>query len=439
VLPAPLPPDLQHDLHTRLADVQRHRRLPSATAAVFAGGAGWHGEVAAGPDEQFRIGSITKTFTAVLILQLRDEGQLRLSDPLDRHLPGTAAGDRTLRELLAHTAGVRREPPGPFWEAVEGGTTEQLLAEVDRDALVLPPGTHHHYSNLAYGLLGAVVERLRAAPWRSVVRDRLLRPLELARTTYLPEPPYARGHRGHPFLDELSPEPTTDAGAMAPAGQLWSTARELCTWGAVFAEPVEEVLAGATVAEMCTPVVITDAEWTAAHGLGVQLWRVGEQILVGHGGSMPGFGAGLAVSRSDGVTAAFLANRWQGVAGSAVARELALLTLGRLPRASAPTPVWQSAPAPPEVAELVGMWFFRGAPLIAFARDGALHLRLPEQVGPTAGERYAAVETDVFRGEEGDDRGEFVFVRRDEAGVPVVLEVAGWPLTRTVDDPRGGP
>jgi len=436
--PQPLPPDLEHDLRARLAEVQRHRRLPSAAAAVSAPGAGWHAEVAAAPDEQFRIGSITKTFTAVLILQLRDEGRLRLSDPLDRHLPGTAAGERTLRELLAHTGGLRREPPGPFWEASEGGTPEQLLAQVDRNAVVLPPGTHHHYSNLAYGLLGALIERLRAAPWRIVVQDRLLRPMELVRTTYLPEPPHARGHRGHPFLDELRPEPTTDAGAMAPAGQLWSTAPELCTWGAMFSDPVEEVLAAATVEEMCTPVVVTDAGWTAGHGLGLQLWRVGEEILVGHGGSMPGFVAGLAVSRSGRVTAAFLGNRWQGVAGSAVARELALLTLGRLPRGGGSAP-WQSVAVPPAVAELAGMWFYRGAPMIAFARDGALHLRVFEDITPNAGERFSMVETDVFRAENGDDRGEFLFVRRDEAGVPVVLDVGGWLLTRSVNDPRGGP
>src|SRR5687767_1873640 len=71
-------------------------------------------------DTQYRIGSITKPFTAVLVMRLRDEGVLDLGDRVDKHIPGTAVGDRTIRELLAHSGGLAAEPPGPWWERSPG-------------------------------------------------------------------------------------------------------------------------------------------------------------------------------------------------------------------------------------------------------------------------------------------------------------------------------
>src|SRR5213592_1240558 len=121
--PEELLPTTRRALLHRIAVAQSEGRAPSLVAAVARDGElVWTGSRTSvdghGPDEhvQYRIGSITKTFTAVLVLRLRDEGLLDLTDPLEKHLPDTGAGAVTIAELLAHTGGLAAETPGPWWE-----------------------------------------------------------------------------------------------------------------------------------------------------------------------------------------------------------------------------------------------------------------------------------------------------------------------------------
>lgn len=109
-------------LDHRLATEQHDRRVPSLVAAVvrdgvplWSGGRGKVEGTTPTEDTQYRIGSITKTFVGVMIMRLRDEGMLSLSDPLRTHLQGTSFGDRTIGELLAHAAGITAEPAGEWW------------------------------------------------------------------------------------------------------------------------------------------------------------------------------------------------------------------------------------------------------------------------------------------------------------------------------------
>ena len=142
--------------------------MPSVSAAVFRGSemlweqALGHADVDAArvatPQTQYRIGSITKTFTAVGIMQLRDAGELSLDDPLTAHLPESAHGP-TIGRMLAHFSGLQREPPGEIWETMKAPSREDLLAGTAEAEQVLDPGTWWHYSNLAFALLGEVVAR----------------------------------------------------------------------------------------------------------------------------------------------------------------------------------------------------------------------------------------------------------------------------------------
>src|SRR5206468_9628491 len=112
------------------------------------------------PDTQYRIGSITKTFTAAAVLLLCEDGGLALDDPIERHLPDARFGGLTLRRLLAHSSGLQREPPGEVWETLDFPKGDELLARLADAELVLPAGERWHYSNLAYALLGEVVARV---------------------------------------------------------------------------------------------------------------------------------------------------------------------------------------------------------------------------------------------------------------------------------------
>src|SRR6185437_6094618 len=105
-------------------------------------------------------------------LQLRDEGKLDLDDTLDRHVEG-AAHAPTIRRLLSHTSGMQRETQDDAWLEQRFADVPELLETLDRAQQVLPPGARFHYSNLAFALLGILVERVSGTPYRDYVEQRL--------------------------------------------------------------------------------------------------------------------------------------------------------------------------------------------------------------------------------------------------------------------------
>ena len=130
-------------------EAQKAGRLPSLAAAVFRGDelvwsdavgvADAEKKVEATPDTQYAVASITKTFTAVSVMQLRDAGKLDLEEPLSRYLPEAAHGSPTLRRMLAHASGLQREPPGEVWETLEFPGEEELLGRLGEAEQVLAP------------------------------------------------------------------------------------------------------------------------------------------------------------------------------------------------------------------------------------------------------------------------------------------------------------
>src|SRR5689334_21795109 len=195
-MPEPVLPATARLLLARTARVQREGRAPALVAGVVRdGGLAWSAGRGNLPephtDVQFRLGSITKTITAVAVLRLRDEGRLALDDPLERHLPGTPFGDRTVGQLLSHLAGAAAESPGEWWERTPGGSLADL--GLDGDDVVLGAARRFHYSNLGFGLLGELVARLRGRSWDDVVRAEVLEPLGMTRTSPRPVPPAAQG------------------------------------------------------------------------------------------------------------------------------------------------------------------------------------------------------------------------------------------------------
>ncbi|WBB80205.1 serine hydrolase [Micromonospora sp. WMMD882] len=425
----PLLPETTRRVDDLVAGTQVTGRAPSLVLGVVRDGALAH-LAAAGErprphaDLQYRLGSISKTMTAVLVMQLRDAGRLDLADPLDRHLPGTPLGALTLRQLLGHASGLQREPDGDWWERAEGGDLTTLLAGATGSKVAYPPYRGYHYSNLAYGLLGGALERLTGTPWYALLRDRILDPLGMRRTTYQATEPYARGYVVHPWHDTLHEEPRTDTGAMAPAGQLWATVTDLATWAAFLADPDPTVLAPASLTEMCAPVVISDLDsWRGGHGLGLELYRQGDRVYVGHGGSMPGYVATLVTHRPDRAAVVGFANAYGFRTGSIGALgQQALSTV--LDAEPAPPRPWLPATGPPpaNAAALTGRWWWMGHPVdVTWDADAG------ELVAHQYGERrvrFAPEGPDRWRGRSGWNDGETLTVLRDDAGRPTALDIA---------------
>jgi CubicO group peptidase (beta-lactamase class C family) len=406
---------------------QADGRLPSVAGGVLVGGElVWTGTAGAahGPDQQFRIGSITKTLTAVLVLQCRDGGLLELDDPLGAHVPESGYRDATLRELLSHTSGMQAEPVGPWWERSPGVPVADLVAANDGSGRVLEPGMAFHYSNLGFALLGEVVARTRGADWWTLVQERLLRPLGMARTSYHPEAPYAQGSSVDHFAGTRHDEPHADTVAMAPAGQLWSTVDDVARWLAFLAAAHPDVLAPETLREMARPVVPSGGVGEEGYGLGLRLLTAPDgRRLVGHTGSMPGFLATAFVDQATGDGVVALSNATTGVATDALALDL----LGGVDPDPALQPWEPSADVPARVAELLGLWFWGNTALEMRWHNGFLEthtLALPQ-----LSDRYA-VTPDRIVGVEGYHLGETLHVHRTPAGTVDHLECATFVYTR---------
>ncbi|MBB2941430.1 CubicO group peptidase (beta-lactamase class C family) [Actinoplanes lutulentus] len=413
------------------ARAQSTGRVPSLALAVVRDRAVLH-FAAAGeqprPDQktQYRLGSITKTITATLVMQLRDEGFFALDDLLYRHLPGTPIGDVTLRQLLGHVSGLQREPDGLWWERNPGGDVESLLAGLTYEKVAGAPFRRFRYSNLAYGLLGAVLERVTGQTWAELAGKRVLDPLGMKRTTYAPVEPYARGYVVHDLGGALHEEPRPDTGAMAPAGQLWSTVTDMAKWAGFLADPAPGVLSRETVDEMCAPVVIGDLEsWTVGHGLGPQLFRVGERVFVGHGGSMPGYVAHLAVHRRSRLGVIAFANAY-GLTGDHI-REVALRALTTAVDAEPErVAVWRPPVVPVgEAAELCGRWWWMGNEYEVVPDGSALVM-----TGPWHRTRFVQEAPDRWRGVAGNNEGEVLAVLRGGDGDVGALDIATFVYRR---------
>ncbi|MEU9467868.1 serine hydrolase domain-containing protein [Streptomyces avermitilis] len=448
-------PATRRALLHRIAVAQAEGRAPSLAAAVVRGGQTvWHGSRTSvdghAPDEnvQYRIGSITKTFTAVLVLRLRDEGVLDLGDPLEKHLPGTGAGEATIAELLAHTGGLAAESPAPWWERTPGSLRPELADVLGELPLRHPVGRRHHYSNPGYTLLGALVEELRGAPWEEVLRREVLEPLGLHGTSGNPRAPHAGGWAVHPWADVLLPEPAEDLGRMAPAGQLWSTTGDLTRFAVFLAQGDERVLSAESVREMRTPAAPAEAADVmsgSAYGLGMQLQYRDGRLLVGHSGSLPGFLANLTISVEDDLAAVVLANCTSGPMPSAVAADLVSIVAEAEPRIPEP---WRPLPDVDEgVLELTGQWYWgTQAFVLRLTVDGGVSLEPLSGVGRRAGLQangdgtwtgldgyYAGELLKAVRRPDGSvshlDLGSFVFTRQpydQGAPVPGGVDPEGW-------------
>jgi len=417
-----------------VAAAQTTGRVPSLVAGVVRDGAlAWtdgYGDVPGEVGEvQYRIGSITKTMTAVLVLQLVRDGRLSLDDPAGSVLGDIGYADRTVRSLLAHNSGMQSEPVGSWWERSAGQTFDELAAGNDGTGAVFPALRQFHYSNLGYALLGQLASTLLGQSWWECVESRVLRPLGMSRTSYLPSGVAARGYSVDPYSGALTEEPATDTGAMAPAGQVWSTVADLAAYAAFLLDGHPEVLAVGDLERAYVPQSgELDSGLDYAHGLGFQMSRGGSGTLVGHTGSMPGFLASVLVDRERRTAGVTLANATVGFAPS----DLATALLEELQRCepALPRPWTPSAPVPPEVVDVLGVWHWGNTPL-TFTWEGS------ELVVRRAGvvkDRFHVVGGRLV-GVSGYHAGEELKVVRKADGSVNHLDIATFIHTRTPYDP----
>lgn len=397
----------------RLLQERQADRLPSVAAAVVhkgeqvwanaVGGANYDEGRDATPDTQYRIGSITKTFTATAIMQLRDAGQLDLDDRLEQHVDGIANGTPTIRRMLSHLSGLQREA-GEMFVTGESPTEDELVASMSDVEFVLGPAQAHHYSNLAFALLGQVVARKSGLPYTQYVDERIIQPLGLTRTTWTPQSPQAQGYLVDEYARTVWQEPETDLAGAAAAGQLWSTVEDLGRWATFLARGADGVLAATTNEEMWFPqVMYYPHDWILGWGLGLMLYNEGGAIYGGHGGAMAGHLAGVYIDRKTQTGAAALTN--SGTRGD---MDLFAISLAAKAKELWPEPIetWRPEEEPPaEVRAILGRWWSEGNEFVFWWEGGALKAKVVG-TAPGRGETTFERDGDAWRAAAGRERGE---------------------------------
>jgi CubicO group peptidase (beta-lactamase class C family) len=398
-------------------------------------------------DTSFRIGSVTKTFTAVLILQARDDGLLDLDDPIAKYLDVPAHGDATIRRLISHTAGFQREPFGDVWDTLVSPDDAALLADLARAERVLPNNRRFHYSNLGMAVLGQLVAKVRGGTWAGLLQERILDPLALPATTVVPTDHAAVGYLVDAYSDAAHAETQLDMGGAAAAAQIWSTASDMARWAAFLAspeiiDPNGAVLAAATLDEMRWPLTTTDeALWAGGFGLGLilvpqpQTAQSKRVLHVGHDGAMPGFLAGVYGRRGGegnpgALGCAVLAS--SGTAGGAIELTHELLRVAVEADPADIRPWRPGKPAPETYRTILGQWWSEGFAFTFSWHDGTLQARGADAPAdrPPSIFRPLPDNSDVLRTISGRETGELLRLTRDEKGDVIRMHWATYRVTR---------
>ena len=235
------------------------------------------------PDTRFRIGSLSKQFTAAAILLLEQDGKLKTSDPISRFYPNSPAAwsDITLRNLLTHTSGI---PDVDFGLILKYSphTPEELMKGIPERPLEFQPGSKVEYANINYMLLGRVVEQASGKPYCQFLEERIFQPLQLTETgcdwnsTLVPH----RAYGYHPSARGPVGVEDDDLSSLAGAGNLYSSTGDLIRW--TEALHGGKVLSQASLTEMVTPFL-------DGYGYGLQIDGEGQTLDIFHNGTVDGF------------------------------------------------------------------------------------------------------------------------------------------------------
>lgn len=232
--------------------------------------------------DRFRVGSVTKTFVAAVVLQLVAEGKLELDAPVGRWLPGLVPPAITVRHLLAHTSGLDDYVNDP--RAFDLGSPRGLIALAGRRPTLGEPGERYAYASTNYLVLGLLVERVTGTSLERQLEERLFRPLGLARTTF--EPGAVRLHvHGYRALshdgivfERLEDTTGEDAGWAWAAGAIVSRADDVAAF-------FDALLAGRVVPQPLLGEMIPER----GYGLGLASFRSRCGLAVGHTGNVLGY------------------------------------------------------------------------------------------------------------------------------------------------------
>jgi CubicO group peptidase (beta-lactamase class C family) len=327
--PAPvIPPAAIVTAARQAAEASMAAGVPAIQIAVSHGGRVIYSEAfgmtdqesatAATPRSVMQIASVTKQFTAAAILRLAERGALTLDDRIDKFVPefNPRGATITLRQLLSHTSGVRREwfPPGPPWlDLTAPVTREQTIKGLNNGQLLdFPPGTKLSYSNAAYMLLGLAIESITGRSFADFIHSEFALPLGLidtgvCGTSNLPLP------EGYGLLQGTWMRvPPLHTSVVLSAGGLCSTATDLARWSHFLASG--HAMLPVSYATMITPARLEN-DTVVPYALGLAVQKIFGHPTVSHGGDIYGFQSFLLYFSDQDIAIAVVTNAFPAPAG----------------------------------------------------------------------------------------------------------------------------
>ena len=303
-----------HALTTFIEHERAAKAIPAISIAlvdgqriVWARGFGWADSAKSVPATAttvYRVGSVSKLFTDIGIMQLVERGQLDLDAPIQRYLPdfhprNPFAGSITARELTSHRAGLGREPPVGNYFDDTGPSLAATVASLNSTSLVYAPGTHTKYSNAGIAVLGYVLEKTQRESFYPYLKRAVLDPMGLQSSAFEPLPALrARLAKGTMWTIDgaRSDAPTFELG-MGPCGSMYSTVTDLGRFLQImFARGSvgdgRRVLAAGTIDSMWTPQFAPRGTRTG-YGIGFRVGELDGRRLIGHDGAIYGFATTL--------------------------------------------------------------------------------------------------------------------------------------------------
>ena len=256
-------------------------------------------------DTRFRIASISKTFTAVSILQLRDAGRLSLDDPLSAHLDWFAlryagAPEITLRNLLTHTSGLPRDSHNPMWTECDAPDWDEFVTALKGRPPTRAPYDKFAYSNVGYSLLGGVIAQVSGQSWADYIQHNILDPLGMTDTFPQPQRDDPLLATGYSQLDEnhqRSPMPFFLMNGFEASANFASSIKDLVKYAAFHLDDSNDAVLSRHSRRDMHRVHWLEPSWQGGYGLGSMIYKLDNWTISGHAGGYPGYLTGFTLCR----------------------------------------------------------------------------------------------------------------------------------------------
>jgi CubicO group peptidase (beta-lactamase class C family) len=434
--------DLSNELalaESWLSAQRAYDHVPGLSAAIvhdqellWSGASGFADIAAKRPaadDTIYGICSISKLFTGIAVMQMRDQGKVRLDDPVDKLLPWfnlsqshAGSPDITLQSMLTHSSGLPRESDTPYWMGPDFSfpTSEELRQKLAEQSTIYPAARYYQYSNLGLSLVGEIVAQISGQDYESYVDEHILGPLKM-NDTATGFPTDDREHRiatgyGYAGKDNESPVmPRYDARGITPAAGFASTVLDLASFASwqfrLLKGESDETLSANTLREM-QRVQWMDLDWSVARGLAFGVYRVGDRTFTGHGGDCPGFNTRLYLDPESQYAVITMANRNRVDVDGYAATVFDILESGGTTETA--------ETADNNSNDYIGSYDLRpwdGEEMVFRWKDGLAMLAMPTMDPIQNLVRLKHVEGDRFHTvRSNDEPGHDIVFRRDESG-----------------------